>query len=227
MEASVCTRTRDQTPQTPSSRLDFSPAQAPRAGTVGDTDALLNPDRDTPRRSRHKPAEDGEASPRTSRPAPRRALILGPGALAGSRIPAPPRGRTGPTASTPLPAQPSAGSPEHVLGAPDLHRRGRRPRGSGSALCGMLRRVVGAGARCPASSVTCSGLRRLKIGRWEASEWYPAPRRRRRDERECAATNGRSGGSLKLSQVLPLSCPVLSCPTTRERRGQTKIANSK
>lgn len=59
MEASVCTRTRDQTPQTPSSRLDFSPAQAPRAGTVGDTDTLLSPDHDTPRRSRHKPAEDG------------------------------------------------------------------------------------------------------------------------------------------------------------------------
>lgn len=149
MEASVCTRTRDQTPQTPSSRLDFSPAQAPRADTVGDTDALLSPDRDTPRRSRHKPAEDGEASPRTSRPAPRRALILGPGALAGSRIPAPPRGRTGPTASTPLPAQPSAGSPEHVLGAPDLHRRGRRPWSSGSALCGLLRRVVGAGRPLP------------------------------------------------------------------------------
>lgn len=92
-----------------------------------------------------------------------------PRSRCGSRLPAPPRGRTAMATSAHFPAQPSDRSPEHVLRAPDLHRRSRPPRARVRRSAGCCAAPWGRGARCTASPVTWSGLRRLKIGKWEAS----------------------------------------------------------
>lgn len=121
----------------------------------------------------------------------------------GSRIPAPTRDRTALTASTRFPAQPSAGSPEHVLRAPDLHRRSRRPRARARRSAGCCAAPWGRGARSTASSVTWPGLRRLKIGRWEASG---TQRRAAAGTIASAQPQTAALGSLRLSKSC--SCPV-------------------
>lgn len=118
-------------------------------------------------------------------------------------------------------------SPSAALGwltrtrAPSSRSSSPRPQaqGASSALCGMLRGAVGAGRplyRLPRHVVRTAAAKNREVG----GEWYPEPRCRR-DVRECAATN-RSSGFFDAVQITPLPFP-----TTRERRGQTRIANSK
>lgn len=214
---------RDSGPNTPNAFLAsrFFPSPSP-LGTVGDNRykggwpqaaALLPMGSRRPHDAacrRHKPAEDGEASPRTCRPAPHPAVIQAPERLLVPDSRPSPR----PHGSDRIHAFPSAALRWLTrTRAPSSRSSSPQPQaqGAGSALCGMLRGAVGAGRPLYRLLRHVAGTAAAK-NREVGGEWYPAPRCRR-DERECAATNG-SSGFFEAVQILPLSCP-----TTRKSDG--------
>lgn len=193
------------------SRLDFSGAQAPRAlwmtpaaGGAGRRPLPYSGWIATPRgaaRSRHKPAEDEEASTRICRLAPDPSVTPAP-----EPLPVPdPHPSPRPHGSGHVHAFPSAAlSWLTRTRAPSSRSSSPQPQaqGTGSALCGMLRGAVGAGRplyRLLRHVARTAAAKNREVG----GEWYPAPRRAAAGTCASAQLQTAVLGSLKLSKPCP------------------------